>query len=484
MGDLLSLFKFEHSNESPRYLLFNGVLKKSAFFLSPDVMRLDVKTYIVAISSTEKYWRNYARNQKYSFFDTIQEELNKALIHGYSACLCDHPFQGILFLNFLKFRDLTGLHSLNSSFYKTNYKRMDWKAWLFSARQTHHAFIQHDVLTKETKSFVSFMGKLERFIERIGLDSTKSMEMISHDELSRRYGMLISLFWKWTNLDLEEGKIKESMVTENLCGFPWVQLKEAETPTLINRLDHPLSLWDHIENELRNDLFKIHKEKELKDPNRVMQIKWTLFNFDGESIESLIDLRFPLALTEERDKDFKTLLTQFGYAFDDIKTKIKEANPDFPANQVTLGWKIEVVKTIQLSIANFDLFMNEIEIQKSNILGLQSKIKAKIESFITKNHNVPSLDYSDFAIDKKRVESSTSMNRLLLKPLFIYPEPIWLDESEIGFKRFLERTSSDWWKSKDPFDYYRDYFICEVDKVYVWAFKNAKGQWYKHGLYS
>lgn len=57
-----------------------------------------------------------------------------------------------------------------------------------------------------------------------------------------------------------------------------------------------------------------------------------------------------------------------------------------------------------------------------------------------------------------------------------------LEEKDLVRKKFIERTSHDWWLSGDEFNSLRDYFICELkDLSLVFAYRDYQGRWFQYG---
>lgn len=494
MGEVVSIFNREQSEDVSvyDYIVFKGNPLNTCFFLSPDVMQLGEFTFVIAINSTVKYWASQSDLVGVDTIVLMEKELELNL-GEYSACFCHHPFQGLLFLNFLLFRDIRGLHTFNSRFSKTNYKRLEWKIWLFSCRQIYSCFDENNLMIKERKNFPSNLSKFERFTSRIGLDSTKSLKDVDADDMGRRFGVFVKSLWRWTNgaYDNDEAEngyqdIFTSTLMPSLDGFPWVAHKDPVHIEITNSLEYPISSWGQIEPFLGEDFQKIRNKVSQFSGLRIIQLKWLVMTYDGETVETSIDFKVPVCLVQQSETDFRAILLQFEYAFNDFQKELKDKveDTDLPNCQVVLGWKIEISRKLEVSPENFQLMGADTLKFKSDIEELQNKLKADVKSFRTGRHSVPCLDHfqGDGAIGSSE---APLYQRIFVKPMFVYPEPIVIEEDSVLEKEFLERTSSDWWESFDPHDTYRDYFICRlIDDRYYWVFKNARGNWYKHGIYS
>ena len=494
MGNVLSIFNKDQSCDisSYSYLVFKGIPQESCFFLSPDVMKIDEDLYIVAINSTKKYWLDYAQSFKLEVLEVLEEVLSNNL-GEYVACLCHHPFQGMLFLNFLLFRQMKGLHSFNSRFSRTNYNRLEWKTWHFTSRQIESCFNHFELLTKERKQFSISIAKLERFIKRIGLDSTKSLKEVIPDDMGRRFGLFIQILWRWSTESYEKKDEKSNytdifsdVLMPNLDQFPWINHKDPFKAFVINSLEYPISTWAQVEPHLGEDIEKLEKKITSFKNLKIIQLHWKLTTYDGDSIETVIDFKHPVCLTTQKEGDFRSIILQFEYAFQDFQKSYKDEveETDLPNCQVILGWKIEITRKIDACLENFQLLGGHDIMFREDVKELQNKLKTEVKSFVTQRHSVPCLDH--VIGDRILGESQPPMyERILMKPMFVYPEPLEINNDEIKEKEFLERTSSDWWNHFDPHDSYRDYYICLLeDKKYYWVFKNSRERWYKHGIYS
>ena len=88
-----------------------------------------------------------------------------------------------------------------------------------------------------------------------------------------------------------------------------------------------------------------------------------------------------------------------------------------------------------------------------------------------------------FSKDDQKEESSLPQN-YRVQPFHLLPRPEEFLEAQIECKRFIERTSSNWWDEDDEQSHFRDYYMCQVEGQIIYAFKDYKGKWFKHGLFS
>ena len=169
--------------------------------------------------------------------------------------------------------------------------------------------------------------------------------------------------------------------------------------------------------------------------------------------------------------------------------KIRETDLDLPEEIPFVAWTIEVQEWLVLSPQILALIpmggcgdRNFLE-----ILDLQNKLPLQVEHYAIAPDFYPGASFSfeeigqargyDFSLTQWRDAS-------VKRPFFFYKKPIPFNDT--GYRKvFMERTGANWWESEDISNLNRDYFILEDRKGQsIWAFKDYRGRWYKHGLYS
>jgi hypothetical protein len=312
------------------------------------------------------------------------------------------------------------------------------------------------------------------------------------------------LLFKWTFPEkIEKESLELTLFNYQsvrlLFDFPWINFKLFEPPIVKNSLEYPISFWDQVEPLLLTDLEKFTNSPHLKSPNKISCLNWNISLYDISKVKTEIYFRYPLSLEEDQKHNFSTILSQFKIAFEQFQFKLKEKTKDTDLANVPIiiAWEIEIHRIVKFSERTNSLFLElkEKEQTLSDIKQFQNKIEAEISIFKINEVHIPSLDYTTTNLnslmkeinlkDVPKEKTELSHRRFLMKPLFIYEQPVSFTENEIKHKRYLERTASPWWQTSDLNDSYRDYHICEKnDGQLIWAYQNYKGNWYIHGLYS
>ena len=228
-------------------------------------------------------------------------------------------------------------------------------------------------------------------------------------------------------------------------------------------------------------------DQNLQPPCKITELNWTLHLFDGDTLSENIEFRSPYALYEDQVQDFKTGLYQLNLAFERIKSRLQQ--PEEGLELITIppfiSWTLTVTQQIIPQQKSKNLWaQNPSSTDKDQLTDLQNKLPTAIESFTLKNASIPSYDFATEQAHKKTAPTDFFNPGHHLLPFYIYPKPQPLEVPSFTTTHFIERTTSDWWDSKDPKDSYRDYYMVEENSKWLWAFRNNKGDWFKHGLYS
>jgi len=196
---------------------------------------------------------------------------------------------------------------------------------------------------------------------------------------------------------------------------------------------------------------------------------------------------------------FKTAIYQAYYSYTDVIQRLQQRDTDLdlPENMPFLSWTLEVRERLFMTPAVQELFPEHFETQVVNeILELQNKLPSLIESYqISPDFSSDQLfELANVNANKSRYDFSLRQWQVVLKrPLFYYKKPIPLLHAELVSENvsakckqvFLERTSNNWWEGEELLDLNKDYFIrSEANGPAVWIYKNSRGEWFKHGIYS
>lgn len=498
MNKVISLFDYgKKQDDFSRFVVFKTYCEESLFALSPDIMKISTHIYVADMTSMESYFRGASFRAKMSVQEFIEMVLAKD-IHSFLSVSCEHPFQGLVLINHLLEKDVEGHFLSDSLFLKKLYPNISFKIWISTAKKLESIYSKNKILVSQRKDFHTNMKRFEKFLSHLKISNFGELKKVEFFEIQRRYKSFIGLLWKWSfpvkdKNQKEEINLFNYSTYEYFKGFQWISYRFFENPVFHHFLDFPVSTWSLIEPHLKESLLKLSQDEEVKAPRRIMELVWTITLYDSSTYSLNIPFKYPLCVEEDANKEFKITLNQFLFAFEKFESLLKQKNEDLEFINVNLilGWSVEVTKTINPSRKTANLFdtLNRKNEEQEKIIDLERKISGEIKVYKSKPNHLYGLDFFEDNValvnEEKKDTASSLMDSKSFKPFFIYSEPIVLNESEILYSRFLERSSTNWWVSRDIEDSFRDYYICETrDNNLIWAFKNYQEKWFKHGLFS
>lgn len=424
---------------------------------------------------------------------------------GYQAVLADSPWQAVLFLNYIKDRNLGGLVNLHSPFAKNFRKELSWQAWW----ETVAAIVEHLTATK-LKSFSSSYFhnqccQMQRAVKRLGVATPWDLREADSLAVGRRFGSVLRDLWRWTwentehratnrQLPHEEDAHSTDGIFDFANGFPWRGVTVKEAPAIARHLDDPLLEWDYIEPLLQEDLGRICDLDSWDARDGVVRLEWRVVSYDLTILEIPICFRHPHSLASERNRSFMTTTLQAYYSFHQaMKNAIAADHEDSPIHPVSpiISWQIIVAERIQLTDRIKSLFATD-EGDYSDLLALENRLPIHLVGYSLSDDWLPEDSYRleaeiDIANKLNHQRSSPSfMAQSRMRPLFIYKNPIFFDHQAPSAGRvFVERIMTKWWKLKDQESLQRDYYrFPGPDKQLLWVFKDLLGHWYIHGIFA
>ncbi len=492
MNNVISLFNYNRltCSEFP-FVVFRTTNTDKVFSLSPDLMSVGNNIFISDLNFMHSYFESLSKIKKKPKNDIITNILMK-IIEVDLAVLCHHPFQGLLLLKNFEDTHTKGIFEVDSLFVKNSYKNISFKSWVYCCKILNQLFEKERIFIKERKNFSMQINQFERLIKRIKVKSFGELRSVNFYEIQRRYKAFIGMTWRWTFPDTKKDKNLDffsNCIYGNLEGFPWIDFKIKENPEVHNNLEFSVSTWDLVKPLLLFDFKKLTKFKSLLGESKVCQLKWKVVLYDMQTYDLEINFKHPISIQDENYKEFKILLKQFELSFNNFKEILKEKNKELQFININLiaSWSIEVSKTINPCSETIDMFSitKRSSNEKIKIIDFDNKVDVNLNVNKTISSNIYGLDYLSESIGIEDRSFNTLDESKSIYPIFIYLKPIKFDESLIKLKRFLERSSTNWWELNDSMDSIRDYYICETEEFgLIWAFRNYKGIWFKHGLFS
>ena len=483
MAKLLSFFQYD-KKKNPHFVILRFKPTAELFRLTPRVMQLQGDLYLLDLKSSFDYWEKIARYRAQKIGDLIEE----TLLHTYGKeqviVVCEHPFQGYLLHQFLEQKESSGIFYTDARISLNIYRALSWAHWSECARDFHQFFEEHKVLTSERKKASSELKRLEKLVISLGVKNLGEMEQVDFEDLQRRFSKFIGLLWQWTYPGKFEKENDMPLLNFALdvaiLDFPWIQFNLRENPLIQVHLEFPLTEWDHLKPELENSFIKLSRIRELRSPYRIVEFVWSLTLYDLECCRLPIHFKFPIDMEQEKEEDFESLMVQFQFAFEELNQKLKHKyeDTDHVNAAYIIGWQLEVSQTIFPTLSNNELF-DQWKSGKLKFEEFQNKVKHPLNRYIVLDIPIPSLN---FQLYKKEESSLPQVYRV--QPFHLLPSPQEFLEAQIECKRFIERTSSNWWDEEDEQSHFRDYYMCQVEGQIIYAFKDYKGKWFKHGLFS
>lgn len=484
MAKILSFFQ-NAEDKIPHFILVRAQECPELYRLTPRVMNLKEDLYLLDLNSSQKYWQQIAIQKKVDLSELIEEVLRETYGGENLIVICEHPFQGLLLFQYFDQKKTTGIFYSETKISKNLYRALSWSHWANCAHLINQAFEKQNLLTKERKSAYSEIARLEKLMTSLGISSIGGMEQVDFEDLQRRFSVFIGHLWRWSFPDKfksnEDAPLLNFALDVAILDFPWVQFKINENPKVKTHLEFPLTDWNHVKPELEDSLIKISRQKELRSPYRVMEFIWILTLYDLEVCKLPIHFKFPLDMEKEKENDFSTLLIQFEFAFQELNEKLKEKyeETDHVNCAYIIGWELEASQIIYPTSSNNDLF-DDWQNGQVKFRDFQNKLKNPLQRFEVLNIHIPSLNFQLYQNEQEQNLSTI----LRVQPFHLLATPKEISLDSIEFKRFIERTSSNWWQEGDEQSSYRDYYMCEREGQIIYAYRDYQGKWYQHGIFS
>ncbi|MCJ8277704.1 MAG: hypothetical protein HRT44_02435 [Bdellovibrionales bacterium] len=486
MNKVISLFSYNNKKESYPFLVFDCEDLSKLEFISPDIMKLNDSVFVADLSIVKSYWEKSAAKSGLDLTDYLEKEILNKELKSQILIFCDHPFQGFLFYNHLEQLGARGVFRSNSLFSEKTYSNMSWHTWFLTARYIDDRFEQSNTLKKERRSFKSKLRQFEIFTERLDLKNFYDLKEAHFYEIKRRFSGFIGDLWCWSFPDHTEEEVEANLFNyqnyQLLQSFPWLPFRARENPFINRFLEYPKSTWDQVKEDIEECIDKLTKHERLRKPIKVLEIQWSVTLFDLTEVILFINLKYPLALNSENSQ---AILKQFQFAFERIEKEVqaKDEELEIVNTQLLLGWSIEVTKTVITRQKNTDFFESEINAEIAIVEDLKNKVSSDIESYEIEEHFTPGLDFKESTIEGSAKKSSFIDMLSLFRPFYFFPSQEKILDKDIKAKRFIDRTSSDWWNSGDLKDSFRDCYICELNSgEQIFAYRNYKNEWFKYGF--
>ena len=439
---------------------------------------------LTGFTSTISYLRSFMRHQGLvSEVDTPEERelVPDQLNQPYTAVLGKNPWSCLLVLQELKRRKLTGLIDVETSYGQKILQELTWESFfcLVPTVVEHWNSYQRKVgrplkvLLKPAR-VKKAIEKASALIRSMGIRKPSAMQRIAKPVLQKRFGSHLAA---WLYLAFS-ASFEEA--------FPFIEFKINPPIEKSTHFDKELLTWDEVEPFLKRDFRYVEENFDWQDRVFIVDIEWFLYLESGDKLPLLVQFRYPCSMVQETTNEYKTLLTQSMYAF--------EQNHDAHRCDRIVGWKLIVSRRIAIPTQRRGLFISEAMIRSEEIRTLENRLPLPLTRYNLCADWLPEKSFytsEDFFENYEELPLGSTMATLgKMRPLFIFKKPLLQGQHLEGGKRFfLERMSDSTWKQAEQEE--RDYYLWlkpeekkpqEVQKL--WVFCTQKGNWYLHGIFA
>lgn len=471
---------------------------KNIFSLTPWVMQWDKNIWLFNLSPCRNFWAIQKEKKEKNLHELFEQILDASFEKEYLSVFANHPWQCVFFLDFLLEKRARGVFLLNTLLNRRIYESLPWDHWFNPLGILSYHLNYLKVKGFRESQFRSKQSQMKRFIKRMDLWGPFDLSQADVASIRRRFSGWLGEVWAWTfNGFLEDDEQTPNLFTSaenqvNLGLFPWIPFQIDDPPRVIRHLEYPVNRWDVIESLLTEDFSKLCAMKSWSEQERVSLIIWGITLYNLEELKVELSFRNPYSLHGDTRNNFKTALYQAYYAYTGLMDKLRtrETDLDLPEEIPFVGWEIEINECLYISPQIMGLISTgNGELNFEDILDLQNKIPLPIESYVVVPDFSPDLSFRSDELGDNTSEYDFSLNQWIEassnRPFFYYKNPLPITCPLELKRRFLERTSNDWWESENLKDITKDYFLLEDrEGNFIWVFRDNSGAWYKHGIYS
>jgi hypothetical protein len=462
--------------------------------LGSEIMRWDQNIYLIDVTHVMAFWQKIARERKLSVTALWREILLDQfaqlehpsvpkvifLAPAFRASFATHPWKSLLMLSVMQERKILGLTSFHSPYGTQIFNSVSWQKWW----QCVDRLIA--IVGKPVPAETMWRRRLKTAMRKLNLDRPLSASMIPHEGIRRRYGKMLASIWQWTFSETGEGE-----------AFPWRPWQVVSLPHIHRNLNDPLSEWAPMIPFLCKDLDSLSARLTGENGQRCTRLVWRLTLEDLETIEVGVSFRHPHDFQKDQGSHTTVIYQlelQFSQASRQRFSQDQRVSGDDDIYPV-IAWDLEIAEIISLSPTTFDLFGDmESERQENNLQTLVNQLEVALSRFSLRSDFWPEnsfqnhLDPSD-AIDHNKPSLVAAARA---RPLYLFKSPRELSicangKPQAAGQQLSEIISPKWWRtttghSSDGGE--RCYYTMTTSKgEALWAFRDAHGRWFWHGIF-
>ena len=323
---------------------------KDIFSLTPRVMRWDQNIWLFDLTPCRNFWGIRRENEGKNIYELLEQILASSFNEEFLSVFGNHPWQCLLFLDFLLKKKSKGVFSLSTILTRRIYKSISWDQWFgpLGILSGHLSCLK--IKGFRESEFRSKQAQLKRFVRRMDLGGPFDLSQADAASVRRRFSGWLGEVWAWTfHGFLEDKKQNPNLFnsSENqidLGLFPWIPFQLDEPPGVIRHLEYPVNRWDIIEPLLVEDFSKLCAMKSWSEKERVSSIIWTITLYNLEELRLDLSFRNPYSLHMDSRNGFKTALYQAYYAYMGLvdKLKARDTDLDLPEDIPFVSWQVDI----------------------------------------------------------------------------------------------------------------------------------------------
>lgn len=459
--------------------IYSPGIDRNKFIFSPSAMQWSDRIVLNRLDCCEFFWLSQRDKMQCDLETLFSSVLKHYFDTDFIAVFSRHPWQSLMYLSYQCQQGARGIYFLQNRLNRNIFRKLGWQFWFEPQSDLFSRMASMRIKNFNPEVVRRHQGRLQRFIERVGINGPHEMSRVDYQSFSRRYGVWLGKLLSWTLYE-----------TDDLSGFPWVAIAYSDEPSVSRELEYPVNLWTVVEGLLTEDFVKLAESISSTDQEHINRISWKIRLYNQRLVEIDINFRFPYSLQQDQP-EFKTALYQARYVYEDLMAKLqaRDKDLDLPEMMPLLGWRIEICERFTLPPILRDLFSDGPDNNSDMaIVDLQNKLPVEIESYRHSRSFYPEQSFKHRLINHRPNKTGSDLQWLqqsCFRPLFYYPVAESLESPPPGAVVFLERTACDWWQQQSCDAINRDYFqLKNKDGRMSWAYRSADGSWFKQGEYS